>query len=1107
MPVILTKNYRKRIGSITGEVLERLAKNDSHTFVYVAPTKRKIRDLQREFLQATPGKTAPAFNLFTLETLAAQLYVLLCPPRRQISGPEQAVLIDEAIMSVSHQLQYFRLRGSPKRLTKGTLLRIINVINALKEKGVYLTALRSETDTVEKYERPKLNDILLIYEKYEQLLGDRFADSGGLFKHVNEQWDPRVSAEAFSSHFGGVDTIFVSGFDEFANPELTMLNNLSNVDGMGMVISFDYNLENDEVFGHLKENYEKFLEMGFKKITTKKSAGKEFHRKITECLFQPTRETDKFAAQSRLTVIAAKDRRDEADIIAKIIRHLIREQPKRPIDKICVATFRPDLYTQHFREIFEQYGIPANITDRYYLDQSPIVVAILSLLMIHQRDFMVSDIMRALSSVYVRLTYNGKPIDAGALYESAYILKITGGFSAWIKKIGDRLRLTETRAREADHERDKNRLQHEADVLRDTEVTLHVLRDLLKNFDQAMTPRGFKERLLRLIDSVNLTDNILRGRFALRDDDQLEKDTRALEKFLDFIDEFLEILALEGKGEAVEHLPFYLNRLRESMTQVRYNIRQKYGYGVAVTSMDETRGLDFDVMILAGMVDAEFPPVYRPEIFFSSTQRLLREKYHLHEHRYLFYQMLCNFTEHLYITYPQTEGENELIQSTFIDALMEVVDVEDSRQEYPPFLSGILYTKLDAVRHIGIVVGNGGSTEHELGKIAGNETNREIARHVQGLRTRMDVEKARMEGGTYPEFRGIISGKLESSTEKALSDMRNRIYSVTQLETYGKCPFHYFAERLLRLNVIEEIDEELTPLERGGLIHDVLFEFYLDRRIRGLKSLREVNDKDFSDAFKNICDITKKKLSSLGISSPFWELEEERIFGSSNRKGVLQEFLEFERDQDFIVSPSYFEAEFGARRMKGKGTDPSLSTEIPISTGAGTVRLRGKIDRIDTGDSVFRIIDYKTGATTPDRESIDKGVSLQLPVYLYAVEEMLKRASGKDWKGVAGVYYVLTPKVKETLGIGDISHRKKVFNAGLKSKQLCANESELRQVIQRTLDYVNEYVDKIAAGQFPVEPKVTKKVCEWCDHKTICRIQLKSLLSSETTEEGNNEKE
>jgi ATP-dependent helicase/nuclease subunit B len=835
--------------------------------------------------------------------------------------------------------------------------------------------------------------------------------------------------------------------------------------------------------------------MGFTKTTTKKSAGKEFHRKITESLFQPASEADKFPMQSHITLFAAKDRREETEIIAKTIRHLIREQPKRPLDRICVATFRPDLYTKHFREVFEQYGIPVNITDRYYLDQSPIVVAILSLLMIHQRDFMVSDIMRALSSVYIRLTYNGEPINSGAVYESAVKLKITGGYSAWMRKIEDRLQLLPTLMRDADHERDKRDLQHEEEILKGTKITLHVIRDLLKNFDETMTPRGFKERLLRLIDNVNLTDNILRGTSPVRDDDQLEKDTRALEKFLDFIDELLEILALEGKGAVVEKLPFYLNRLRESMTPVRYNIRQKYGYGVAVTSMDETRGLDFDVMILAGMVDGEFPPVYRPEIFFSSAQRLRREKYHLQEHRYLFYQMLCSFNDRLFITFPQTDDENELIQSSFVDALMDVVDVEDCREKYPLFLTEILYTKLDAIRHIGVVVGNGGTVENELEKIGNNK---EITQHTQAFRKRMDVEKARIEGGAYPEFRGIIGDNPESSIEKILSDLRNRIYSVTRLEKYGSCPFHYFSDELLRLNVIDEIEEDLTALERGSLIHEVLFEFYLNRRVRKLKTLRDVNDKEFEEAYKDLCEITRKKLSLFSISSPFWELDEEQIFGSGKRKGVLLEFLEYERTREYTVSPAYFEVEFGSKKKAGKGTDPSLHSDDPVS--AGKVRLKGKVDRIDTGDSIFRIIDYKTGTAVPNRKLIDDGVSLQLPVYLYAVEEMLKKVKCKEWLGIAGVYYILKNKVWEELGIGDGSQNQKVFKAAGRSNQLCADRSELRQVIQQTLDYVNEYVEKIAAGQFPVEPKVTKTVCERCEHKTICRVRLKSILSSEETE-------
>mgnify|MGYP000380341207 CR=1 FL=1 len=1093
MPVILTKKYQNQIENISEEVVARLANNDYKSFIYIAPTKRKIRQLQREFLNTVPSRIAPAFNLFTLETLAAQVYQIVCPPRRHISAPEQAVLIDEAIISVSNQLQFFRLRGSPKRLTRGTLLRIINVINALKEKGIYLSTLQSEIQISDKFEKPKLQDILLIYEKYEQLLGERFVDSAGLFKHINEQWDAD-SEKLFRASFKEVNTIFVSGFNAFADPEISMLNNLSDIEGIGMVVSFDYNPDNDEIFAHLKENYKKFLEMGFKKSINEKRNKKGFSDKIAERLFVSEKITQKISAPD-VTIIAAPDRGREVEIIAKIIRKLIRENPKRQLDKICVATFRPDLYTKYFREIFEQYGIPANITDRYYLDQSPVVVAIMSLMMIHQRDFMVSDIIRALSSPYINLTFNGKILRPAVVYESAVILKISGGLSLWLKKIDNRIRLNENKRKKCNNEREQHEIIKEIEILEETKNILRVLHDLLKIFNGPMTPRVFKENLLNIIEKVNVRGSILQGKKSFSEDEHLEKDTRALEKFLNFIDEFLEILAFEGKKEINESLSFYLNRLRESITQVRYNIKQKYGYGIAVTSMDETRGLDFDVMFLAGLVDGEFPPVYQPEIFFSSAQRSIREKYHLQEHRYLFYQMLSNFTEHLYITYPESDGDNELLRSSFIEALTEVINSENYFDNLPEYLSQIIYTKRNAAQQIGLIAGSAGIVESELKKINNSEMREELKKSLHNLTLRKDVELSRATGSSYPEYRGVVGNNLDKDALNVISSLRKKVYSVTHLEIYGTCPFHYFAERLLDLNVIKEIDEDLTPLERGNLLHEVFFEFYTDRKRRGLKPVRSLNDEEFQSAYEDIKRITSEKILNYDISSPFWAIEKDRIFGSDNRKGLLLQFLELERSQDYIVSPAYFEVEFGSGQEKVGNINNSLMVEAPIS--AGSVLLKGKIDRIDTGESIFRIVDYKI-RQSPNREDIELGVSLQLPVYLYVVEEILKN---EKMEGVAGVYYILTPKVVEKLGIGNKTYLHKVFTANQRSRGLCSDREELKEVIQKTLAYVEEYVDKISRGEFPIVPKLPKNSCQWCDHKTICRIRSKSILARAPVQE------
>src|ERR1041384_2686550 len=112
MPVLLKKNYSRPAGDVQAEISRRLGAGEGETFLYIVPTKRKLRDVRREFLQEVPGGIAPAFHLFTLETLAARLFSLLCPPRRVIAGPAQSVLMNEAVHSIGGDLKYFRIPAS-----------------------------------------------------------------------------------------------------------------------------------------------------------------------------------------------------------------------------------------------------------------------------------------------------------------------------------------------------------------------------------------------------------------------------------------------------------------------------------------------------------------------------------------------------------------------------------------------------------------------------------------------------------------------------------------------------------------------------------------------------------------------------------------------------------------------------------------------------------------------------------------------------------------------------------------------------------------------------------------------------------------------------------
>jgi ATP-dependent helicase/DNAse subunit B len=175
-----------------------------------------------------------------------------------------------------------------------------------------------------------------------------------------------------------------------------------------------------------------------------------------------------------------------------------------------------------------------------------------------------------------------------------------------------------------------------------------------------------------------------------------------------------------------------------------------------------------------------------------------------------------------------------------------------------------------------------------------------------------------------------------------------------------------------------------------------------------------------------------------------------------------------------------------------------LRHETHIS--AGSVKLRGKVDRIEIGKNNFTIIDYKSGTTVARLKEIELGMSLQLPVYLYAVERILAETLNRNLNGVAGIYYTLKSPVKDQVGVGSSEHLGTAFPTTRKSKQIFESDADLRTIINQAIQFVNDYVDGIAMGKFPVEPKMPEKICAYCDFQTICRIQVSISIEKEHAE-------
>ncbi len=619
-----------------------------------------------------------------------------------------------------------------------------------------------------------------------------------------------------------------------------------------------------------------------------------------------------------------------------------------------------------------------------------------------------------------------------------------------------------------------------------------------------LAPAAFRESLDRLMDTLKVRQQILKGSWESKTRFAAHK-MNAYREFRRLIDELVEFLIMESGAEVCHPLESYISWLRLMTSQSVYQWGNPNDKGVWILPLIQTKDLSFHTVILGGLVDGEFPGVFRSDTFLPPRRRGT-ESEQLREDRFLFYQALTLYRKQLYLLSPQYDGDIELVPSPFIDELQRVAEIDtftdDDRR---------IFSTENFLKDYGAFVWKHSEAEQV-------ETPTVSSTMLQRLRLvahNVRVEKSRTVTHELPQYEGQLLPNLLSPTSRhALERRRESTHSVTQLETYGECPFRYLSSEVLELKPIEDEEKELVGKEKGSLAHKILFELY--NRRRDEPPISECTDAGaFEEVVKDLQQIARKHLderaAELGIGDKraeklFWDIEVERFIGGHGRTGVLPAFLEAERERKFEVQPRHFEVGFGLRHEFGP-TDPFLGSADAITVGE--VSLSGKIDRVELGNGMFVIGDYKTGSITPKLNDILEGRSLQLPLYIAVVEQLLRNQPSiiqgfgdgpESVKGVGGIYYVLQEESKAELGIGDKAYNRKAFQVS-RSGQLLPNsrypmenthtDSEfnaLRSIVDEAVEYANQYLRSIADGDFRLTPHEQAKVCRYCSFKRICRV-------------------
>lgn len=299
----------------------------------------------------------------------------------------------------------------------------------------------------------------------------------------------------------------------------------------------------------------------------------------------------------------------------------------------------------------------------------------------------------------------------------------------------------------------------------------------------------------------------------------------------------------------------------------------------------------------------------------------------------------------------------------------------------------------------------------------------------------------------------------------------DHVYSATELEDYLKCPYRFYANAYLKIKPESRWDIELSPAERGTLLHRVLEIFLSDlhqshffKKILLPDTLRDLESQILKILHQELTQFT---LLRPGLS-PFLLSRQKIKFERTLKNFVLK--LAEEHETRKALVPSYFEWRFEGNHC----------LEIPLANGR-KIKIKGRIDRIDI-DPVqkrFLIVDYKTSHNVTGNQIIS-GESLQLPCYIWAVKQHLLT----DYEPVGGLYYNLADMTCKD-GILHADRLPDFIEIHPSSSSLVP-ANLWRNIFVDLTRHIENIVTQIESEQFPSEPEPCE---DYCELKDICLLR------------------
>jgi ATP-dependent helicase/nuclease subunit B len=1063
--------------------------------VWITPTARSRRAVRQDLLDSTLGACfAP--NVFTFDAFAERLLQTtgrgITPLSRSAQRMIVRTVIDDAVDAKS--LPYFERIAE----TSGFLDLVLGLIAELK---------RDETEpddfakACRKRNSPRDVELAELYRRYQERLVElALYDAEGRF------WEARRTLESGErGAFDPLTLLIADGFADFTQPQYAILGHLAGYAERVLIsLPLEQPTSRTDLFAKSHKALAEIRRRCQVDVVTlpdgnssdgSASVQRAEHpstalRHVADHLFDNPRTVPQLADAAGIEIIAAAGPAGEARAVAERVKRLLLDGV--PPEAIVIGTRPLDDEGADLSRTFEAAGIPTGCETATRFAQTAIGRALFAVLQTELQDWAFNSLAAVVRSNYFRprwdFSCDGPAIEATIRVLRRYQL---GSDRQHILK---RLAKLSELSSEPDPRRRKTQARKEE---------IWTAAQLLRSFSDATarlrTPKdlsGWVDCLIGVASELGIEP--LRKAEAASGAGQIpsdlaERDRRVWDALCEVLREAAQIRELLDDGRELSLAEF--TKLLRDLFESQALIESPGERGRArIVNAADVRNLNVPYLFLMGLSEASFPRGRRDDCFYSAAERraFLRNDRSPAEpstpqqdEMLLFYSIVTRARQTLTLSYPSVSAAGQpLFPSAYVSAIRDLfyraAIQPSSKIDLDPVPSRERAMSAEDLRLVATDQLHSGRAG--LFRAMAALPAAEVA--ARGILAAAEMNACRFEERGFTPFEGLLdnAATVARLAERFPSDYQ---YSATQLERYATCPFRFLLSEVLDLEPHEPIEPEIDPRRRGLALHRVLAD--LHRPPEG--QLPNVPDRaELTEALRGLVAdqfAVAAEIPAYERALQAAELEFAERFADLYCRQAEDYLAAVGDGWDEPPSPRFVELAFG--NVPNAEPSPEDAATLPCVTfgpPGGTVRVRGRIDRIDVGRRdgrhAFTVIDYKTRwAPRFQFADIGAGRALQLAIYASAA-----RRSG-----------LLDPEASVfQMAYWTLTLAGCVVGLKAKSRALEMIEPQLVADIERTLDDVlPKIVERLRAAQFPVI-NADRECGKWCPYSMVCRVgQVRSV--------------